>query len=154
MALYDIIGSIQNTMSQITGIGSVHDFERWAISWQKFLQLYAWTDPNTNETTIRGWTLSRISTAEDRQTTASNLAHHEILCRGIMGLDDDSASEKTFQNLIEEIRLTFRPELYLTSNAYIESPVEVRTVEVRIVGDVLCHYAELIFRVAERNPRG
>jgi len=153
MALYDIIGAIQTKMSEISGIGTVHDYERWAVSWKKFLELYLWTDPDTGEKSIRGWTLSRRSTTEERETTASDQTYHQILCRGIMGLDDDAASEKTFQNLIEEIREKFRPELYLTSNAYIEAPVEVRIVEVRMAGDVLCHYAELLFRVAERNLR-
>jgi hypothetical protein len=153
MALYDIIGAIQTKMSTISGIGTVHDYERWAISWQRFLELYAWTDPDTGERSIRGWTLSRRATTEDRETSASNLTRHQIFCRGIMGLEDSSASEKTFQNLIESVRESFRPELYLTDTAFVESPVEVRTVEVRMIGNVLCHYAELVFNVAERNLR-
>jgi len=147
MALYDIISAMKTKMEGIPDIGVVHDYERWSISWAEFLAFYQYGS------VIRGWTLSRRRTTESLETSASNLRHHEIICKGIMSLDDSSASEKTFQNFIESLCETFRPEDWLTTNAYIAAPPEVSVVEVRMVGNVLCHYTELIFRVDERWPR-
>lgn len=146
MALSDITAEIKTILEGVSGIGTVHDYERWAATWEKFLELFK--DSNNK---INGWTITRRKTPAERDTMPTVMRTHTFVIRGVYGLKDEDATEKTFQDLVEAVQGAFEDEYSLGGYAVNSGPVQVVTVESRIFGKVLCHYAELEYEVQERK---
>ena len=142
MSLSAIEEQIKAILSGVDGMGVVHDYERWAATWEKFLALFSVEDAE-GVRRINGWTFSRRKTPETEPTESHNLRTYHFRFRGIYGLKDDDASERVFQQLIEDVCAAFRAAYKLNSTAHHTSPMQVNVVENRVFGKVLCHYAEL-----------
>lgn len=148
MAYNTILAKIKSEIEEITDIGIVHDYRRYSRDWTKFLALFR---PEGKEY-IRGWDISRVASPEEIENiNASNLRTYDFMIRGFAQLDDEDASEKTFQGLIESICDKFRFNVQLDNTVIISTPIQVTTVDIRPFGAVLCHYAELTYSVRERK---
>lgn len=148
MATFDEIrAAIVAEMSAITGIGIVHDYERYAAREGDFRTLYLY-DLGAGEKQIRGWYVRRRSTVQTREVMGSHEDIHQWLIRGFMAIDDAAASEKAFDTLIEAVRERFRVNNNLGGviNS-IYSPegkgVELAESQPVLFGGVLCHSARL-----------
>jgi hypothetical protein len=140
--------AIKTILEGVSGIGLVHEYERWANDWKKFLELY-----KTANKKINGWTITRKRTAERWSTGAEYERVNEFLIRGIFGLKDEDETELTFQSLIEDICDAFRSNHTLNGTCETTDPdfgslanqsgIQVELVEPRMIGSVLCHYCEL-----------
>jgi len=145
-----ILADIKNKMDSIPDIGVVHDYERWASSWDQFISLFKSQAHNQ----IRGWEITRGPVSEHLRGTY--FRHHLFRIRGYMSLDDAQETDKTFQQLIEEVCNTFRNAqggaswFYGNGDAPENSPAQVEINEPRMFGSVLCHYAEILLSVTER----
>lgn len=139
-------------LSGVADIGKVYDYERWTANWSKFIQLFKVSVGGQQQ--IRGWEISRIAVNESLETlgggSAATDSTHRYLLRGYMGLADEDATEKTFNALIETIRDAFRQNLRLNGTASWHKYIQVRKIEPRMFGNVLCHYAELELTVEEQ----
>jgi hypothetical protein len=123
MGLTTIRTQIKAIIEDVEGIGIVHDYERWAVDWEKILEFFKPSDQDNS-------------------------------------LDDANASEKTFQDLIEGIREKFRTKFDLNGSCestYLDSTyeggkvgIQVKMIEMRTFGSVLCHYCELQLGAQER----
>lgn len=149
----EILADIKSKMESIADIGWVYDYERWSADWGKFLNLFKININNTEQ--IRGWEITRIAVTEHNR--GAYFRHHKFRINGYMSLRDDIATDKTFQELIEEICITFRaansPDeawFYIDGETPESSPIQVITIEARTFGGVLCHYAEIMLTVTER----
>jgi hypothetical protein len=139
---------IKATLSAVDGIGVVHDYQRWAATWEKFLNLFRDADNKIN-----GWMISRARTPERWLSNIQFLRVYEYTIRGVYALSDADASELVFQGLIEDICSAFRNEDTLNETCETTNPefgslsglsgVQVEVVEPRLFGTVLCHYTEL-----------
>lgn len=127
--------------------GKAHAYSRWSADWSAFLALFQ------AGAQIRGWTVSREATAT-RQATAGEVEQaHVFVIRGIMGLQDSAASETAFQALLDSLQAAFLADDRLGGACETLSPdwgpmagsvgAQISTVETRMFGSVLCHYAEL-----------
>lgn len=144
MSLDAIRTEIKNIMLGIDSVGSkVHDYERWAKTWEDYLAFFE------SDGLIKGWTITRTSTPETKSTTTSNMRTHTFLIRGYYSLDDSAASEKVFQNIIEDIATAFRTKPTLNGKAFDSGPLQVSSVSAVMFGSVLCHYCELRLPVQE-----
>jgi len=129
------IGTI---LSGVSGIGVVHNYQRWASTWEKFLDLF-----KTNSDKINGWMITRAATPATVESTTHESRIHQYKIRGVYGLKDEDETESTFQALIEAICDAFRAKRTLNGTAEDSGPLSVTVVENRMFGGVLCHYCEL-----------
>jgi hypothetical protein len=74
---------------------------------------------------------------------------HEVRLRGFHGLSDVAASELTFQAIVDGILDAIDGDKTLGKTVQESGPARVETIENRMFGKVLCHYAEIIVPVLE-----
>lgn len=145
MSLSAIRGEIVKLLKGVTGIGIVHDYERWTADWKRYLALFA---PKGQEV-INGWTVTRTSSDEEPHAENQHYRFHRMVIRGYYSHKDDAASERTFQDLVERVCDSLRVNRSLNGVAEHAEPPQVTVVEPRAFGDVLCHYAEIHLTVEE-----
>ena len=143
----NILAAIKTAMEGIDNIGKVHDYERWAIKYSKILSFFRESDLSP----ILAWTISRTSSREDELSAGSHERVHTFTIRGYRSLKDSTATEKTFQGLVEDICDVFRPAELITldGTCFYIKPMQVVRVEQVMFVEVLCHYAELTVNVYE-----
>lgn len=145
--LAQIRAAIVAELSAITGIGRVHDYERYAKQESEFRNLYL-ADLGGGVSQIRGWHVRRLTTSETHAVMASHEDVHEWQLRGFMAIDDSAASEKTFDDLIEAVRARFRANNNLGGLiASVYSPdgkgPELTESQPVLLAGVLCHSARI-----------
>jgi len=143
---------IYTILNAVTNIGKVYDYERWTADWTTFINLFKTTIATVDQ--IRGWEISRRSVGERQAIIKVGSGAHEddhaYMIRGYMGVNDASATEKTFNALIESIRTVFRDNKNLNGACERHGRIQASIIEFRLFGGVLCHYAELSLTVYER----
>ena len=147
MSMPAIRTQIKTILEGVTGIGVVHDYERWAKDWSQFLTFFK------SGSVINGWTVTRTRTEERALCGNQNEQVHVFVIRGYYAVDDSAATEKTFQDLIETIRTTFRTNYTLNGACETTNPewgsmagksgIQADVIEPRMFFGVLCHYCEL-----------
>jgi len=146
MSLSLIRDQIKAILLATSGVGAkVHDYERWAKTWEDYLAFFK------SNGLIKGWTITRTATSEAKSTTTTNMRTHTFLIRGYYSLDDSAATEKTFQNVIEAIATAFRADPTLNGTAFDSDPLQVDLVGNVMFGSVLCHFCELRLLVQEEK---
>jgi hypothetical protein len=136
--------AIYNIVSNVTDIGKVYDYERWAKDWDVFINFFKATVNGVGQ--IRGWEIGRKPPiTEDYSCTKK----HTYFIRGYMAVKDSSATEKTFNALIESIAAAFRAVKDLNNSAMGHDLIQVEALDTRMFGSVLCHFTELTLTVYE-----
>ena len=147
-----IRAQIKTILEAVTNIGKVYDYERWSADWTAFINLFKITVSGVDQ--IRGWEISRRSVGEKKVVIGvGSLAHeddHLFIIKGYMSVKDASATEKTFNTLIESIKTAFRANPNLNATCERHGRIQAPVIDFRIFGDVFCHYAELNLTVYER----
>lgn len=133
-----IRAQIKSILSGVSGIGEVYDYQRWASTWEKFLDLF-----KTDADKINGWMITRSATPATVESTTHESRIHQYKIRGVYGLNDEDETEITFQALIESVASAFRAKRTLNATAEDSGPLSVSVVENRMFGGVLCHFCEL-----------
>lgn len=158
MSFSAIRTQIKAILESVSGIGLVHDYDRWAVDWAKILELLK----PSNQDKVNGWMITRTALEERLETFGRNLAGHSILIRGVYSLDDAAASGKTFDDLIDAIRDAFRVKYDLNGScqstfldfgsmqAEGKIGIQMKISEMRTFAGVLCHYCELLLGAQER----
>ena len=95
-------------LNSISHIGLVHDRERWAADQNKFINLFIKKKDRRKQ--IRGWTVSRVATSAETHVFAQVQRDYAFLIRGYYGFKDERASERGFQDMIEEVMNQFDDE--------------------------------------------
>jgi len=149
MSLSTIISKCSTEMAEVSGMGKVYGYERWAAPWTTFLSLF-----KTTGNKINGWTISRVAAPQRQETLGEKERAHILLFRGVYGLDDSANTEATFQTQIESMVTKFNEDdnENLGGACLTTHPdwgpmsglvgLQVDKVENRMFGTVLCHYAE------------
>lgn len=146
MSLSTIRAEIKSILEGVSGVGTkVYDYERWAKTWEDYLELFK------SNGLIKGWTITRAATPEVSTTPSTNMRTHTFVIRGYYSLDDSAATEKTFQDIIEGIATAFRAKPRLNGKAFSSSPLQVDLVGSVMFGSVLCHFCELRLLVQEEE---
>lgn len=131
-----ILGSVAN-------IGTVHSYERFIVDPAKFLELFKTTIGGVPQ--IRGWEIGRKGPFEDIEQRTMNQLTYSI--KGYIGLQDAAATELSFSQLVEDVRTKFRDNLTLNGKANGHDGLKGEVLEVRMFGNVLCHYVEMTLTV-------
>lgn len=146
MAYATILAQIKTYIETVPARGTVHDYVRWYKDQPAMLTLFAVSSPSEQ---IRFWDISRVRTSEKHQVSVANTRTYTFRVRFFMSLNDASATEKTFQGLLELVCAVFRNVPTFNGLAVDSTPLQVDSVGHVQVGDVLCHMAECSIMVEE-----
>lgn len=177
MPFAEIRTAIKTIVSAVSKAGNVHEYDRQTSDPQKFLDLFRWSDPDTPDVhQVRGWTITREGTTEERLseggTSGDNLVTHHLVLKAYLSLDDDGASEMVCHDLVDRVCEQLRKDPKILTaygvsvygqDEYGEQvfrgflhelivewgPPQVRREAYWVLGDVLCHYAEIAYAVVE-----
>lgn len=151
MSFQTIRDEIKTIMEGITGIGNVHDYVRSTYFWDEFFAAHKDVDQ------ILTWEITRIATAEEVwsvQNAAGSEPNfhdtHNITIVGHMSLQDSTATEKTFQDLVTLIQETFRQNNDLNGTVIIPKQLQVKSVGHVTYANILVHRAVLTYEAIER----
>lgn len=133
----DRANEIKGVLDAIDGVGVVHNRIRLATEWGRFLELFKAPDG-----TINGWDMTRQ--AGDPQPP---FWEEVWMLRHYRGLRDEDATDLTFQAHLDEVIRAFRDLPNLTFGSVPQGLKIIETDE-RMMGSVLCHYAECELRIA------
>ena len=148
MSLDTIRAAIKAKLSGVTGIGRVHDYERFAKDAAQFLALYK----DGADGRIRGWWFDRVGTREIDSGTVTVRRVHTWRITGYLGLDDADATAKSLQDLAESIGAAFRADrtqggtvLDIRDMTVEDAPsgIQIDAVEAVYFAGMLCHRAQL-----------
>lgn len=145
-----IVADIKTILTAVPGVGVVHEYERQAVDWGKFIELFRY--PVTGK--ILGWEITRRATTEHQAGVW--LRHHQFVLKGYLGLQDAAASSLAFQSLCEEVCAAFRTAPagagweYRNGDEPDRAPAQIESINDRMFGSVLCHAAEIALSVTER----
>lgn len=149
MALKDIRERIAAILASVDGMGRVHEYLRLAKNRDAFYAVFAHeTAQGAKE--VNAWMITRNKTPSERGPMQVVNRDHHFRFYGLRAVNDAEASELVFQELVEAIQRKFDSEFTLGGLAINSGPVQVLVVEHRDFSNVLCHAAELEYRVQER----
>jgi len=103
--LDQIRAAIKTTLAGVSGIGTVHDYERFAKEVAKFREFYL-SGSATNQRLL-GWNIRRTARSERLVDTGRHYVDNTWRIRGLMAIDDADESEKLLDNLVESARDAF-----------------------------------------------
>lgn len=150
MSYASIRAALADVLEGVSGIGPVHQYDRWAIRWEKTLELF-----KTDEDLFHAWMISRKAVAQRQATLGEIERAHVLTIRGVYGLKDADATEQTFQDLIEAVinALSDPDNDTLDGTCSTTHPdwgpmngacgPQVDSIDVRMFGSVLCHIVEM-----------
>jgi len=134
---------IKAKLDSMTGIGVVHDYERFAVDPAKFLMLFQ--DFTTR--LVYGWEIGKAGIRLERYTNTEHKVTHNFLLKGYYSLKDLNATEKLFNVVIESILIKFANEQLYGASKVITP--QAPNIQARLFGGILCHYAEIEMPVTE-----
>jgi hypothetical protein len=145
MALSHLRTALATRIKTVANVGVVNDWEPYTTRDEDFAAFFK------SGALLRGWTITRESTREDHLTMKDDWSAHLMVIRGYQGVDNDAASEKTFQDLVELVRAALRLEQTARLSGYanrVQHP-QVRILEPRLFAGVFVHYVEISLIVEE-----
>ena len=141
-----IVTALATRLSSVTAIGQVHAYYRWSAHWTDLLAQYKTTISSVPQ--IRGWYITREEiTPAGTAPFGSVHRRHEMVIRGLMGVDDSANTETTFNELVDLVMDAIDVPKDLGATSVIDYSIgdcEARTIEHRDFGGVLCHYCEIV----------
>ena len=138
---------IYNAVNGVTNVGKVYDRLRLTTEWsyEQFLDLFKVNIGGIEQ--IRGWMIE-YKNFETDDSFQCFTRKHEYVINGFMRVNDERASEKEFATLVETVSDTLDADS--TVHAHSDSdPAQLGVFEVRLFGNVACHYAEITQKVSE-----
>lgn len=148
MAYDSILTQIRTILQGITDIGQVHTYLRHLTNQKKFLDLFQVTISGQKQ--IRGWTITRNGIPRNERIYGAGGWHelqHLFVIRGFLGLEDGTATEQTFQALVDTVVEKLDNAITLNNTVREAGPATVIEIGHREFGEVLCHYTEIHYPV-------
>lgn len=146
-----IRAQVKTTLEAVTGIGAVHEYERYPRSLADFFLAMTGGSPEK----VNGWVIHRQSTESSRATLGVGGQIERIHTFKIVGfyeLDDAAGSEKDFQTLLDAVFTAFQGDWFSTA-AWRSDLLQVESITVTSVDELgadLYHIAECSLIVYER----
>ena len=145
MSLSTVRAEVKSILEGITGIGEVLDYERYAKDWSTYKSLFK-EGAHVNFIQIQRPSFERIVHGSD----ATERVTHNFLLKGGYSLNDELATEKTFQDLVESICQVFRDKPDLNDVAEVVKYPIIGRIYNGMFGNVLCHICEIEVSIRER----
>ena len=145
MALTNNLTAIKTIIDSVPGVENVYDTVR---NWQT--EQHFRGGARTVAGTIQFWFLTREATSASDLGPQFTARKHRIAIHGYAGVADAAESEKAFQALLEDVVAALGENRKLTGTARHSGPAAVRTVDFRVINNVLCHHGEIVLEVEDR----
>lgn len=139
--LTDVRAYLKTTLESVSGIGVVHDYERYATRNKELADLYLAGG------VLNGWHIRRLARFENEIRHKRFEIDTRWAIRGYYAIDDSAASEKTFDNILEAACEAFRAdstaggEVTFTSIDANRSGLQIVDSGPVMFAGVLCHAA-------------
>ncbi len=148
MSLATIRTKIKTLLESISSVGTVYDYKRYAKDWATYKTLF------TEDDKVNTWEIQRDSgSAWAEATNQVNRRRHVFTIRGFYAVSDSGSSEKTIDNMLEDIidKLRGYADLDATAERVSFDPNDPMTwtTTYNYLGPVLCHVVEIYFMVQE-----
>ncbi len=145
MSLQTIRDEIVTIIQGVSGVSNVHDYQRNIWDASAFRKNFVDTDNR-----VHAWTVTRIKTLEEIETDDHlHTRTFDFMIRGVLSMVDADATEKIFQDLVEDICSAFRGDRTINNAAADSRPPQVLVVDHRWFSKILCHYTEIMLSVDE-----
>jgi len=135
--------AIRTELLTISSVVLVHPFLRWDGNLnnneQRFLKKFQPLGANI----INAWTISRLDQTKDFLTNRETLVRTLVAMNFWYSLDDDKASNDTFDNIVDDVVDHFDEPIRLSGAVEIQGPVNIAEEDFRFFGTKLVHHAEL-----------
>lgn len=125
----------------------VSNRERWAADWTTYLDTFKATISGTDQ--IRAWWVTLEAIQAVPMSFGNTSRTYVFVARGVLGLDDSESTEGTFLDLCEAVMNAVDGRTTLGVTGVIPfsvGPSQLRQIEHRMFGSVLCHYCEIEIR--------
>lgn len=152
MAFQPIRDELVKIIKAVDGIGKVHDYRRHTTAW---VEIY---ERHKTGGVINNWEITRTALGQDvgaLQNLAGNEPffhdNHSILILGHMTVNDDKATEKTFQDLIDAIVKAIRLDNRLNGSVLLPRSLQAPVINYSSFGGILVHNTELTYEAIRRE---
>lgn len=133
----DIRTRIKTTMQAVSGVGQVHDYERFSIEPSTFVSFFV------SNSHVNGWTIS-LGMESSWSAFSSVDRLYRITIRGYRVVNDAEGSAKLFGEELDGVMTALENDWHL--NGIVETldgGLKGTDPEYRMFGEVLCHYVEI-----------
>lgn len=136
----DIRARVKTDLLTVTGIGQVHDYERWTNDPTTFVSFFV------SAGLVNGWTV--VVGMESSWSSGHEVDRfYRVTIRGYRVVNDAAASAKSFDEEIDGAMTALENDWHLSHLVEnLEGGITATDPEHRIFGEVLCHYIELSAR--------
>ena len=147
MSLSTIRSKIKTKLEAISGIENVYDYHRYCNDWVTYKDLFV------KDSKVNTWEISRdnfVKTSHGGNGYVMD-TDNSFIVRGFYSAYDTLATEKTFQDLVEDIIETFMNDPTLGGTAeQLHYPI-TGTFSLNKLGDVLCHVVDIRMTIKDRK---
>lgn len=139
-----IVDAIEAVMNTVSGLGKVHDYERYAERTSDFRTLYEFDNAGSKE--VRGWFIRRVTRRERSEYNGRYAVVSTWRIQGYRSFVDAQASEKLFNAQLENLCTAFRNDE--TLGGVVDSTIVGEDAGLQVIDSgpalfagVLCHAA-------------
>jgi len=129
-------------------LGTVYDYKRYCSDWATYKDLFI------RGSKVHTWEIERPTFERIEKGGSGGVAFikHDFILRGFFALDDKLESDKVFQDsYVELICQEFMNNPTLSGVADIINLPVSGIISIGMLGDVLCHIAEIKISITERR---
>lgn len=133
----------------------VYDYERFTNDYSGFLDFFKTVYGGVER--VFGWTVAYSGQSREPVSFSTTVTTTRWLIRGFMSLDDSAATEKLFETEVQSVMdaLDAAASLHTAASAYdaalhYTGRAQNQLSELRLIGSVLCHYAEVTVEIQEK----
>ena len=145
--LTDLTSALVSQIDAVSGVDYVYGYQRYIADWTNYLALFK----RSSGSDINGWwvTLANPSITTAADVFGANEWTYHFLITGIMGVKDSANTEATILGQAEAILATLHTETTLGVSGVTVGDLfpQLRIVEHRMFGSILCHYCEITLDV-------
>ena len=147
MSIQSIRSKIKTLLKAVTDIGQVYDYKRYSNEWASYKELFV------KDSRVHVWEIERLdfSVLAHGGTGKVKDTMHNCVLRGFYGFNDQLATSKTFDTLIDSITDVFIQKPDLSGQAKIVHIPIVGKIQMGFLGQVLCHIVEINLSIEERT---
>ena len=141
----DLRARIKTDLQAVSGIGQVHDYERFSNDPTSFVSFFV------SAGLVNGWTV--VVGMESRWSSGHEADRfYRVTIRGYRVVNDASASAKSFDEEIDGVMTALENDWHLNHLVEnLEDGIDATDPDYRVFGEVLCHYIEI--RIKYRQVR-
>ncbi len=151
MSYATVLKQVKTILEAVAGVKNVHDYRRHSKFWDEFFKKHVGT-----EKVVNSWEITRTEMAQDIRAVQGAGGNepfyfdtHFILITGYFTVNDENATEITFQDLVDAVVAAFRVKPLLNNATIIPKEAQAPSIGHTMFGGVLVHTAEITFEAIE-----